>query len=138
MSLLRQRGAGRKLTKRWYHFKLIWADGVYEDILAWVKQQFGWRLEIVRRPPETKGFQILPRRWVVERTFGWLGRYQRLGRDDEHQTLSSESVVYVASSHRMLKLLTCETRISKHSLRGLDFGSLFSFIEKSCKLDTEN
>jgi putative transposase len=97
------------IYNRWCRFKLIWADGAYEDIIAWVKQQFGWRLEIVRRPPDTKGFQILPRRWVVERTFGWLGRYRRLGRDYEHQTLSSESMIYLASIHRMLKLLSCKT-----------------------------
>jgi putative transposase len=94
---------------RWCRFKLIWADGAYEDIIAWVKKQFGWRLEVVRRPPETKGFQLLPRRWVVERTFGWFGRYRRLGRDYEHQTLSSESMVYLASIHRMLRLLAADT-----------------------------
>jgi putative transposase len=94
---------------RWCRFKLIWADGAYENIIVWVKQQFGWKLEIVRRPPDAKGFQILPRRWVVERTFGWFGRYRRLGRDYEHQTLSSESMVYLASIHRMLRLLSCET-----------------------------
>ena len=94
---------------RWCRFKLIWADGAYEDIVAWVKRQFGWRLEVVRRQPDAKGFQILSRRWVVERTFAWFGRYRRLGRDYEHQTLSSESMVYLASIHRMLRLLTCET-----------------------------
>ena len=94
---------------RWCRFKLIWADGAYEDIADWVKQQLGWCLEVVRRPPDAKGFQILPRRWVVERTFGWLGRYRRLARDYEHQTLSSESMVYIASIHRMLRLLNCET-----------------------------
>lgn len=93
---------------RWCRLKLIWADGAYEHIVAWVKKQCGWRLEIVHRPPEAKGFQLLPRRWVVERTFGWLGRYRRLGRDYEHQTLSSESMVYLASIHRMLRLLTTD------------------------------
>lgn len=97
------------LYNRWCRFKLIWADGAYEDIIAWVKHHCGWRLEIVRRPPDTKGFQVLPRRWVVERTFGWLGRYRRLARDYEHQTLSSESMVYIASIHRMLRLLSCKT-----------------------------
>jgi putative transposase len=96
------------IYNRWCRLKLIWADGAYEDIIAWVKQQFGWRLEIVRRPPDAKGFQILPRRWAVERTFGWLGRYHRLGRDYEHQTLSSESMVYLASIHRMVRLLSCK------------------------------
>ena len=97
------------IYNRWCRFKLIWADGAYEDIIVWVKQQFGWRLVVVRRPPDVKGFQILPRRWVVERTFGWLGRYRRLSRDYEHQTLSSESMVYLASIHRMLRLLSCKT-----------------------------
>ena len=94
---------------RWCRFKLIWADGAYEDIVAWVKRQFGWRLEVVRRQPDAKGFQILSRRWVVERTFAWFGRYRRLARDYEHQTLSSESMVYLASIHRMLRLLSCKT-----------------------------
>jgi putative transposase len=93
---------------RWCRLKLIWADGAYEHIIAWVKKQCGWRLEIVHRPPEAKGFQLLPRRWVVERTFGWFGRYRRLSRDYEHQTLSSESMVYLASIHRMLRLLTSD------------------------------
>lgn len=97
------------LYNRWCRFKLIWADGAYEDIVLWVKQHCGWKLEVVRRPPDAKGFQILPRRWVVERTFAWFGRYRRLSRDYEHQTLSSESMVYIASIHRMLRLLTCET-----------------------------
>lgn len=97
------------IYNRWCRFKLIWADGAYANIATWVKQQFGWRLEVVRRPPDARGFQILPRRWVVERTFGWLGRYRRLARDYEHQTRSSESMVYIASIHRMLRLLACKT-----------------------------
>ena len=99
----------RNLHNRWCRLKLIWADGAYEDIVAWVKQHCGWKLEVVRRPPDAKGFQILPRRWVVERTFGWFGRYRRLARDYEHRTLSSESMVYIASIHRMLRLLSCKT-----------------------------
>ena len=52
-----------------------------------------------------KGFQVLPRRWVVERTFGWLGRYRRLSRDFEHTVSSSESMIYIASDRRMLKMV---------------------------------
>jgi len=96
----------RSRFNRWCRLKLIWADGGYEDIVAWVKAHLGWTLEIVRRPKEAKGFVVLPRRWVVERQFGWLGRYRRLGRDYEHLVASSEAVVYVASIHRMLRLLT--------------------------------
>jgi len=60
-------------------------------------------LEIVERDPEQAGFKVLPRRWVVERTFAWLGRYRRLSKDYERCTKSSEGVIYIASIHTMLK-----------------------------------
>jgi len=90
---------------RWCRLKLIWADGAYASIAAVVRQQFGWVLEIVKRSDDMKGFQVLPRRWVVERTFGWLGRYRRLSRDFEHTVSSSESMIYIASVRRMLKMV---------------------------------
>ena len=95
----------RSLHNRWCRLKLLWADGAYAHILDAVRQQFGWVLDIVRRPEGAKGFQVLPRRWVVERTFGWLGRYRRLSRDFEHTVQSSEAMVYVASIRRMLKMV---------------------------------
>jgi putative transposase len=95
----------RNVHNRWCRLKLLWADGGYEAIVEWVKLRCGWRLEITRRPPDAKGFVVLPRRWVVERTFGWFGRYRRLSRDFEHQVRSSEAMVYLASIHRMLRLL---------------------------------
>jgi putative transposase len=95
----------RSVYNRWCRLKLLWADGGYEAIVKWVKQRCGWRLEITRRPPDAKGFVVIPRRWVVERTFGWLGRYRRLSKDFEHQVRSSEAMVYLASIHRMLRLL---------------------------------
>jgi putative transposase len=95
----------KNLHNRWCRLKLVWADGAYAQIVEKVRAQFGWQLEIVRRPEDAKGFQILPRRWVVERTFGWLGRYRRLARDYEHTTLSSETMTYIASVRRMLKLV---------------------------------
>ena len=91
---------------RWCRLKLIWADGAYEDIVEWVKQRFGWVLQIVRRPADARGFIVLSRRWVVERTFGWLGRYRRLARDYEHTVDSSQAMVYIASIRRMLRLAT--------------------------------
>ena len=91
---------------RWCRLKLIWADGAYAQIVAEVRKQFGWKLDIVRRSDKAKGFEILPHRWIVERTFGWLGRYRRLSRDFEHTVSSSEAVVYIASIRRMLKLAT--------------------------------
>jgi putative transposase len=85
---------------------LIWADGAYAHIIEPVRKQFGWKLEIVRRSDDVKGFKVLPHRWVVERTFGWLGRYRRLARDYEHTVVSSEAMTYLASIRRMLKLAT--------------------------------
>ena len=95
----------RSVYNRWCRLKLIWADGGYEAIVGWVKQPCGWRLEITRRPADATGFVVVSRRWVVERTFGWLGRYRRLSKDFEHQVHSSEAMVYLASIHRMLRLL---------------------------------
>jgi putative transposase len=96
----------RSVHNRWCRLKLIWADGAYTSIVEKVRQNFGWILEIVLRSDTAKGFVVLPRRWVVERTFGWFGRYRRLSRDFEHTTSSSETVVYLASIRRMLKLAT--------------------------------
>jgi putative transposase len=96
----------RSVHNRWCRLKLIWADRAYAQLVDFVRQQFGWRLEIVRRPKDAQGFQVLPRRWVVERTFGWLGRYRRLARDYEHTVSSSEAMVYLASIRRLLKLAT--------------------------------
>jgi putative transposase len=65
-------------------------------------------LAVVRRPADAKGFTVLPRRWVVERPFGWWGRYRRLRRDFEPTGISSEAMVYLASIRRMLSLVTTE------------------------------
>jgi len=93
------------LHNRWCRLKLIWAGGAYTSIVATTRQQFGWVLEIIKRSDDMRGFQVLPRRWVVERTFGWLGRYRRLARDYEHATSSSENMVYLASIRRLLKMV---------------------------------
>jgi putative transposase len=75
--------------------------------ISWggVKQPCGWTLGITRRPPDAKGFVVIPRRWVGEQTCGWLGRYRRLSKDFEHQGRSSEAMVYLANIHRMFRLL---------------------------------
>jgi putative transposase len=98
----------RNVHNRGCRLKLIWAAGAYEHIVVAVRKQFGWCLEIVRRPADTKGFTVLPRRWVVERSFGWLGRYRRWCRDFEHTTVSSEAMVYLASIRRTLRIVTTE------------------------------
>ena len=62
-------------------------------------------MEIVSAPLTQKGFAVLPRRWVVERTFAWLGNYRRLSKDYEEYTHSSEGMIYLASIHILLKRL---------------------------------
>ncbi|WP_107061794.1 IS5 family transposase [Streptomyces cellulosae] len=72
----------------------IWADGGYtEHLTDWTVQHLGLVLDIVRRSDDVQGFQVLPRRWVVERSFAWLPRSRRLVRDYERRTDTSESVV---------------------------------------------
>jgi putative transposase len=88
--------------------KLVWADGKYRNhrLDRWLaKSEVGYRVEVVGRPAGSKGFVKLPRRWVVERTFAWLGRYRRNSRDYEYYTGSSESMIRISSIHRMVKLL---------------------------------
>lgn len=85
---------------------LIWADGGYAGkLIEWVKDACGWILEIVKRSDDVQGFVVLPRRWVVERTFGWLGRCRRLSKDYEEQVESSEAMIHLAMIHLMLKRL---------------------------------
>ena len=96
----------RSVHNRWCRLKLLWADAAYASIVENVRKTLGWKVDIVRRSDQAKGFEVLPHRWIVERTFGWLGRYRRLARDFEHTVSSSESVVYIASIRRMLKLAT--------------------------------
>lgn len=86
----------------------VWADGGYtgETLFNWLHQQFAILLEIVQRSDQQSGFQVLPKRWVVERTFAWLGRFRRLSKDYETCTRSSEGMIYLASIHTLLKRLT--------------------------------
>ena len=73
-----------KLMGRFRRLRLIWADGGYAGRLVdWVETLAGYVLEIVRRPRGSHQFEVLPRRWVVERTFAWLGRCRRLSKDYE-------------------------------------------------------
>ena len=86
--------------------ELAWADGGYAgELIEWVKRECGWILEIVKRNDDVKGFKLLPHRWVVERTFGWLGRFRRMSKDYEFYPETSESVVYLAMINIMLRRL---------------------------------
>lgn len=84
----------------------IWADGRYGGTLEeWVLTEAGWTLEVVKRPSEAKGWVTLPKRWIVERTFAWLGKCRRLSKDYEATTESSEAMVRLAMIGLMLRRL---------------------------------
>jgi putative transposase len=88
--------------------KKILADGIYNGGIAeWAEQFGGWVLEVVPKPERKKGepFKVMKWRWVVERTFAWLGRSRRLSKDYERQPESSEALIYIAMSHLMLRRL---------------------------------
>ena len=101
----------KKLVGRFPRLKKILADGIYNGgIGAWAQRVGGWILELVVRPAdepeeEKKTFKVLKWRWIVERTFAWLGRYRRLSKDYEGSTESSESWIYVAMIHLMIRRL---------------------------------
>ncbi len=83
------------------------ADGGYRGTLVgWGRATFGWALAVVKRTDEMVSFEVLPTRWVVERTFAWLGNYRRLRTDYEGRTELSEAFVYVAMIHLMLRRLS--------------------------------
>lgn len=95
------------IRHRYSRLRTIWADGGYAGALvAWVKALCPRRrilLEIVTRSDGARGFEVLPHRWKVERTFGWLGRSRRLSKDYEGTTASSESMVKWSMVHLMTR-----------------------------------
>jgi len=88
----------------------VWADGGYGEMdgpfATLMRDRFGLDLDIVRKPVGQVGFEVLPRRWVVERTLAWLCRNRRLSKDYEHHELCSEAQVYVASIGILLNRAT--------------------------------
>ena len=96
-----------KLMGRFARLRLIWADAGYAgQLVDWVMSLSGWVLEIVRRPRSSHHFEVLPRRWVVERTLAWLGRCRRLSKDYEALPETSEAWIHVAMVHLMLRRLS--------------------------------
>jgi putative transposase len=88
--------------------EVVFGDRKYRnhDLDGWLRDnQVPYRVEVASRPAGAKGFEPLPMRWVVERTFAWLGRYRRLSKDYEHMPASAATVIRVASIHRMLRRL---------------------------------
>lgn len=104
-----------RLTGRFPRLAKVWVDAAYQGSCAtWITATLGWAVEVVRKPrrriwwpadqeppPMPTGFQVLPRRWVVERTFAWLGRHRRLSKDYEGVPATEEAWVYLAMSRLM-------------------------------------
>lgn len=100
-----------RIRNRYAKLKLIWADGGYAGkLVAWAKASCEKDLEIVKRNDDLKGFHVLPRRWVVERTFGWLGRYRRMSKDYEFYPETSETMIHIAMINLMVRRLAPATQ----------------------------
>jgi putative transposase len=84
----------------------LWADQAYRGIVEPAQALYGLAVEIVTRPPESQGFRVLPKRWLVERSLSWFSRGRRLKLDYERDPAYSEAWLYIASIHRMLKHLS--------------------------------
>jgi putative transposase len=96
-----------KVRGKFRRLSLVWADGGYTgQLIQWLADFCHWTLQIVKRCDKATGFHVLPRRWVVERTFGWIGRCRRLSKDYEADPHSSEAMVYIAMIQLMLRRLT--------------------------------
>ena len=107
------------LSGRFSRMRKVWTDHAYRGLKEWMRITLGWELEVVRHPwagrvwvvgdqeppSRPKGFVVLPRRWVVERTFAWLVRNRRLSKDYEYLAETEESFVYAAMVRLMLRRL---------------------------------
>ena len=95
-----------KVGQSFPRLQRIWADGGYAgQLVDWVKGLGKWVLEIVKRSDSAKGFEVLPHRWIVERTFGWLGRHRRLSKDYEVYPETSEALIRLAMIRLMVRRL---------------------------------
>jgi putative transposase len=103
------------------NLRLVWGDSHYEGLKSWARENLGWTIEVVKHwwtgvhkvwvapgqepPVIPTGFHVLPRRWVVERTFAWLGRNRRLAKDYERLPQTGEAFIYMAMSRILIKRL---------------------------------
>ncbi|MEW6732502.1 MAG: IS5 family transposase [Acidobacteriota bacterium] len=99
-----------ELKSSFFRLRLIWADAIYsgEKLFDWLwslRYRCKIKLEVVKRDKDVVGFSVLPRRWVVERTFSWLGNYRRLSKDYQYLPQSSEAMIFLAMTRLMLKRL---------------------------------
>ena len=86
--------------------KTVFVDGGYTGtLIGWAKQTFGYKVEVVKRT-ELHMFKVLPKRWIVERTFAWLNWSRRLSKDYELHSASAETMIHIAFNHLLLRRTT--------------------------------
>ena len=96
-----------QVKDRLTRWEVIWVDGGYEHRLEdWVAQQCGIQVEVVKRRDAPKGWELLPQRWVAERTFAWLGRWRALAREYDYWPETTAANILLAMTHLMLNRLT--------------------------------
>lgn len=93
---------------RFPRLAVLWADRKYHnyDLYGYMGGRVGWRIDVVSRPPGQKGWVLLPRRWVTERTYAWIGRYRANSKDYERCNKSSEGMIYTSMTRLMLNRLS--------------------------------
>jgi putative transposase len=102
-----------QLSQSCRRLKVVFGDAAYgrEGVPDWVRTTFGWILQTVLRPVTAKGFVVLPKRWIVERTFAWLTRHRRHSKDYERNTETSEAMIYITMISLMSRRLAPKNRI---------------------------
>jgi putative transposase len=97
-----------KAVGRTDRLELIWVDGIYDKARVYeAAAEHGWKIEVVKRRDEVKGFTVLPRGWVVERTFSWLMMQRGLARDYERKAAMAEGFIYMSMCRLLLARLAC-------------------------------
>jgi putative transposase len=96
-----------RLREQFHRLKILWGDSAYgrNELPAWVRETFGWVLETILRPANAQGFIVLPKRWIVERTFAWISRSRRNARDYERKPEHSEAMIHLTMIALMSKRL---------------------------------
>ena len=96
-----------RLKRDFRRLKIVFGDSAYgrNGLPEWVQDMFGWVLQTITRSAKAKNFVVLPKRWIVERTFAWLARYRREAKDYEKTTESAEAIIYIAMISLMSRRL---------------------------------
>jgi len=98
---------GPRMQGKFPRLKKIWVDAGYkEKFIEWFQEKCKWMVEVVKRRADAVGFEVQPKRWIVERTFAWFYLFRRLSKDYEYYPETSENMIYLASIRLMLRRLT--------------------------------